>query len=128
MSHGSGARASRARERLLASAAALVCAVPSVVAAQEMVPYMAALGAIGEERAADARRGFAQLALIRCPHEPLSDRVWRLRHNLSAYDATFVALAELLDAPLVTCDARLASAPGHGARVELFEVARPYAG
>jgi hypothetical protein len=64
--------------------------------------------------------GFAELALVRYPHQPLSDRVWALRHNLSAYDATFVALAETLDAPLITCDARLASAPGHTARVELF--------
>ena len=79
--------------------------------------------AISEERAADARSDFAELALARYPHEPLSDRVWQLRHNLTAYDATFVALAEALGVPLVTCDARLASAPGHAARVELFAAA-----
>jgi predicted nucleic acid-binding protein len=77
-------------------------------------------GAISEERAADARNDFAALTLVRYPHEPLSDRVWELRHNLTAYDATFVALAEALDTPLISCDARLASAPGHAARVELF--------
>jgi predicted nucleic acid-binding protein len=77
-------------------------------------------GAIGEDRAADVRRDFADLALVRYPHEPLSERVWELRHNLTAYDATFVALAEALGVPLVTCDARLASAPGHAASVELF--------
>jgi predicted nucleic acid-binding protein len=77
-------------------------------------------GAISAERAADARTDFAELALVRYPHQPLGDRVWELRHNLTAYDATFVALAEALGAPLVTCDARLASAAGHGARVELF--------
>jgi predicted nucleic acid-binding protein len=75
---------------------------------------------IGDDRAADARRDFAELTLVRYPHQPLSDRVWQLRHNLTAYDATFVALAEALDAPLVTCDARLASAPAHTARIELF--------
>ncbi len=79
-------------------------------------------GAISEERAADARGDFAELALARYPHEPLNDRVWELRHNLTAYDATFVALAEALGVPLVTCDARLASASGHRARVELFSV------
>jgi predicted nucleic acid-binding protein len=77
-------------------------------------------GAIGDGRAADARYDFAELALVRYPHEPLSDRIWELRHNLTAYDATFVALAEALAVPLVTCDARLASAPGHRAHVELF--------
>ena len=77
-------------------------------------------GAISDERAMDARSDFADLTLVRYPHQPLSDRVWALRHNLTAYDATFIALAETLDAPLITCDARLASAPGHTARVELF--------
>ena len=72
------------------------------------------------ERAADARSDFAELAIVRYPHEPLNDRVWELRHNLTAYDATFIALAETLAAPLITCDARLASAPGHDARIELF--------
>jgi predicted nucleic acid-binding protein len=76
-------------------------------------------GRITEERAADARHDFAELSLIRYPHHPLSDRVWELRHNLTAYDATFVALAELLGVPLLTCDARLASAPGNEAAIEL---------
>jgi predicted nucleic acid-binding protein len=77
-------------------------------------------GRLSEDRAADARTDVAQLALIRYPHEPLSDRVWELRHNLTAYDATFVALAEALDAPLVTCDSGVAGAAGHSASVELF--------
>jgi predicted nucleic acid-binding protein len=77
-------------------------------------------GAVSDERASDARSDFAELLLVRYPHEPLGDRIWALRHNLTAYDATFVALAELLSAPLITCDARLASAPGHDARIELF--------
>jgi len=77
-------------------------------------------GEIGEERAADARSDYAELTLARYPHEPLNDRVWELRDNLTAYDATFVALAEALGVPLVTCDAPLAAAPGHRARIELF--------
>jgi predicted nucleic acid-binding protein len=84
---------------------------------------MTVTGAISDERAADARTDFAELRLVRYPHQPLNDRVWELRENLTAYDATFVALAEALDAPLITCDARLASAPGHTAAVELFETA-----
>jgi predicted nucleic acid-binding protein len=78
---------------------------------------------ISDERAADALSDFAELALVRYPHQPLNDRVWELRHNLTAYDATFVALAEVLAAPLITCDARLASAPGHKAQIELFDTA-----
>jgi predicted nucleic acid-binding protein len=75
---------------------------------------------ISDERAADTRTDFEELALARYHHQPLNDRVWELRHNLTAYDATFVALAEVLAAPLITCDARLASAPGHNAQIELF--------
>jgi predicted nucleic acid-binding protein len=75
---------------------------------------------ISDERAAEARSDFAELALVRYRHQPLNDRVWELRHNLTAYDATFIALAEVLAAPLVTCDERLASALGHKAQIELF--------
>lgn len=56
----------------------------------------------------------------RCAHEILLARVWALRENLTAYDAAYVALAEGLDAPLLTRDARLATAPGHRAKVELI--------
>jgi predicted nucleic acid-binding protein len=81
---------------------------------------MTITGELSAERAADARTDFADLALTRYPHHPLGDRIWELRHNLSAYDATFVALAEVLDATLITCDARLAAAPGNPAEVQLF--------
>jgi predicted nucleic acid-binding protein len=77
---------------------------------------------ISDERAADARGDFADMAIVRYPHTPLSDRMWELRHNLSCYDAAFVALAEILATPLVTCDARVATASGHHANVELFGV------
>lgn len=71
------------------------------------------------ERAADARLDFSDLAIVRYPHQALADRIWELRDNFSAYDAVFVALSEALGAPLVTNDARLARAPGHGAMIEL---------
>jgi predicted nucleic acid-binding protein len=80
-------------------------------------------GDLSDDRAADLRTDFAELALVRYPHEELGDRIWELRHNLTAYDAAFVALAETLGAPLVTCDGKVAGAPGHAARVELFAVA-----
>jgi predicted nucleic acid-binding protein len=78
-------------------------------------------GHLGEDRAADARADFADLTIVRYAQAALADRAWALRHNLTAYDASFVALAETLAVPLVTCDARLASAPVHSAQVELFD-------
>jgi predicted nucleic acid-binding protein len=57
--------------------------------------------------------------LSRYAHDVLLPRVWELRNNLTAHDAVYVALAEALDAPLVTRDRRLAAIPGHHARVEL---------
>jgi predicted nucleic acid-binding protein len=58
---------------------------------------------------------FDALALYpirRMPLPPLLDRMWELRNNMTAYDAAYVALAERLEAVLVTCDARLATASG----------------
>ena len=77
-------------------------------------------GQLSEERAADARADFAELAVVRYGHQPLAERAWELRDNLTACDATFVALAEALGVPLVTCDAGITRAPGHRAAVELF--------
>jgi len=78
-------------------------------------------GQISAERAHDARTDFAELTLVRYPHEPFNDRVWELRQNFTAYDATFVALAEALDVSFITCDARLAAAPGSSARIEVYD-------
>lgn len=75
---------------------------------------------VSEDRAADIRTDFAELAIVRYPHQPLADRMWELRNNLSAYDAAFVALSEMLGVPLVTCDGRLAGSSGHQARIELY--------
>jgi predicted nucleic acid-binding protein len=69
-------------------------------------------GKLSADRAEDVRTDVADLAITRYAHEPLADRVWALRDNLTAYDAVFVALSEALDVPLITCDARLAAAPG----------------
>jgi predicted nucleic acid-binding protein len=67
---------------------------------------------LAADRAEDVRTDFAELAITRYGHEPLADRIWALRETLSAYDAAFLALAEALEAPLITCDARLSRAPG----------------
>lgn len=77
-------------------------------------------GDVGTERCRAALDDLAGVALTRYPHDFLMQRVWDLRGNLSAYDAVYVALAETLDAPLLTRDRRLANAPGHAARVEVI--------
>jgi predicted nucleic acid-binding protein len=75
---------------------------------------------LSEERALDARHDFDDLRLLRYAHSPLTERAWELRHNVTAYDAMFVVLAEALRAPLVTCDAALAAAAAGIVEVELF--------
>ena len=87
---------------------------------QHALRRLVVAGTLSDERAADARMDFADLTIIRYPHVSLADRMWELRHNVTAYDAAFLALAEALGAPLVTCDARLARAHGHAALVEAF--------
>ena len=78
------------------------------------------------KREIDSMRGLAVLTdladipLRRYPHDFLLPRIWELRNNLTAYDAAYVALAEALDAPLLTRDRRIATAAGHQARVELI--------
>ena len=74
-------------------------------------------GELGPARGRAALEDLADLRLRRYPHSLLLPRAWELRGNLSAYDAVYVALAELLAAPLWTRDQRLARAPGHRAQV-----------
>ena len=76
-------------------------------------------GAAAAERVDQARRLATAIGVQRYAHEPLLPRVWELRRTVTAYDAAYVALAEVLAAPLVTTDARLARAPGHTADVRL---------
>lgn len=77
-------------------------------------------GELSAERGGQAVRALADFPIVRYPHAPLLPRIWALRANLTAYDAAYVALAELLKAPLYTADARLAAAPGHSASIELM--------
>lgn len=68
------------------------------------------------ERAQQALDDYWSFTVIRHDLEPLVGRIWQLRHHVTSYDAAYVALAEALDAPLVTCDRKLATA-GHWAQV-----------
>jgi predicted nucleic acid-binding protein len=77
-------------------------------------------GVVPVHRADEAVRDLLDLRINRYAHFVLLPRIWQLRHNFSAYDAAYIVLAEKLGAALVTRDARLASASGHAAAVELF--------
>jgi predicted nucleic acid-binding protein len=76
-------------------------------------------GELDAGSAASALEDLRALDVQRHSHEPLLDRVFALRANLTAYDAVYVALAEALQTTLLTCDGRLARAPGMARRVEL---------
>jgi predicted nucleic acid-binding protein len=76
--------------------------------------------AVSAQRADQALNDLLSLRVTRYPHFVFLPHIWLLRHNLSAYDAAYVALTERLGATLVTRDARLASASGRGVSIQLF--------
>ena len=80
-----------------------------------------AAGLIEPDVAAGGLRALALLVAERYPHGPLATAAWVLRHNVSYYDALYVALAARLGHPLLTADARLANAPGLPCAVELVD-------
>jgi predicted nucleic acid-binding protein len=77
-------------------------------------------GSVSTRRAGQAIEDLLDLRITRYPHFVLLPRIWQLRNNLSAYDAAYVVLAEKLGATLLTCDRRLAAAPGHASLIEVF--------
>lgn len=81
---------------------------------------LGASGMLSARRASDLREDVFALPVTRYGHGELLERMWELRHNLSAYDACYIALSEALEVPLVTCDAGLTAAPGNRAMVEFF--------
>lgn len=90
------------------------------IAAPALVTYEAAnairrhelTGQISSDQSAQAHADLLDLAIELWPYDLLATRTWELRLNLSIYDATYVALAEIADLTLVTLDKRLAKAPG----------------
>ena len=86
----------------------------------QVVRRFALGGELDERRGREALADLSDFPLRRYPHDALLPRIWDLRNNLTGYDAAYIALAEALDAPLLTRDQRLARAAGHDARVELL--------
>ena len=77
-------------------------------------------GRLDERSARQALVDLMALRMRRLPHRPLLPRIWALHHNLTAYDAAYVALAEAIGATLLTADRMLARAPGIDCEVELL--------
>jgi predicted nucleic acid-binding protein len=75
-------------------------------------------GSISVEQAYQARTDYFSLTINRHGAAPYAERIWQLRHQFTAYDAAYLALAEGLAAPLLTCDAKLATS-GHQASIQL---------
>lgn len=81
---------------------------------------LAAAGHLDERRASFARADLRSLPIQRVRHAQMLERCWELRANLTVYDAAYVALAELLGAPLLTADAKLAATPGPTCAIEVL--------
>jgi predicted nucleic acid-binding protein len=78
------------------------------------------LGVTALAEADEALAKFTNFGIERHAHKTLLPRIWALRDSVSTYDASYVALAEMLDVPLLTCDARLSRTHGHSAKIELL--------
>jgi predicted nucleic acid-binding protein len=107
-------------ERLLAPEASLHAPALVDVEVAQVLRRFVFQGALAAERARLALEDLADLPLQRYSHELFLPRIWELRHNLTAYDAAYVALAETLGATLLTRDERIQRAPGHSAHVEVI--------
>jgi predicted nucleic acid-binding protein len=90
------------------------------VEAAQVIRRYAANREIDGERGRAALADLAEFPVRRYPHDFLLQRIWELRNNLTAYDAAYVALAEALNAPLLTRDRRLAGAAGPFAHIEVI--------
>ena len=85
----------------------------------QVIRRFAGRGEITDSRGREALDDLANLTIRRYPHQLLLPRIWALRANFTAYDGAYVALAEALDAPLLTCDQRLATAARQYTRARL---------
>ncbi|MDH3283219.1 MAG: type II toxin-antitoxin system VapC family toxin [Acidobacteriota bacterium] len=112
--------ADRVAERVLAPTETLHAPHLVDLEVAQVVRRYVRSGEIDEPRGAVALADLGDLPIRRYRHDIFLSRIWELRGAVTAFDAAYLALSEALSAPLITRDARLASAPGHEATVELI--------
>lgn len=97
------------------------CFAPHVIDAEvgNALRRMVRTGRLDETRAERSLLALREIEIVRYAHAPLLSRAWGLRNNLTFYDALYLALAEALDAPLLTLDSAFAAVPGSAAIVEV---------
>lgn len=96
------------------------CLLDGPLHAPDLMPFevanvlrrLAAAGRLSPDVASLAHRDLVSLSVVSVPYEAVADRAWELRENLTVFDAAYVALAEVIRAPLATLDRKLAAAPG----------------
>ncbi len=109
----------RARDRLIGER----LSAPELIDLEvtSVLRRLCAAAQLDPARAEQAIADLEGIRLDRVPHRPLLRRCWELRHNLTVYDAAYIAVAEILDATLVTADQRLSKAPGTTCTIELLQ-------
>ncbi|MGQ0656056.1 MAG: type II toxin-antitoxin system VapC family toxin [Betaproteobacteria bacterium] len=112
-------KAERVAARILAEGEALHAPHLVDIEIVQALRRLVRLKQVTAARAAEALEDFDDFLIERHAHAALLPRVWQLRESAGAYDAAYLALAEALDAPLLTCDAKLARSHGHSVAVEL---------
>jgi predicted nucleic acid-binding protein len=114
-------RGERVEARALATEERLAAPHLLDVEVAQALRRLTALREVTGRRAEQALEAFLDLQIERFAHTDLLPRLWRLRASLSAYDAVYVALAEALDASLLTCDTKLGRSHGHRASIEVVQ-------
>ena len=109
----------RARDRLIGER----LSAPELIDLEvtSVLRRLCAAAQLDPARAEQAIADLEGIRLDRVPHRPLLRRCWELRHNLTVYDAAYIAVAEILDATLVTADQRLSKVPGTTCTIELLQ-------
>ena len=110
----------RIEKRIFARGESLHCPHVMDLEVAQVLRRLVRESQISAQRAQQAIDDLLDLKISRYPHFVFLPEIWRHRHNLSAYDAAYVVLAEQLGATLITRDARLANAPSRAVAVEVF--------